>query len=101
MLHKIWIPITGCMNEIFQLPLIASQIHNKKYSKTTTKFTTLSNKCVEIILFLYKKIHIQLSDDMFQSALLKLLSHQINSWMINWILMKFVINQMAYHIVIK
>ena len=66
------------MNEIFQLPLIASQIHNKKNSKTTTKFTTLSNKCVEIILFLYKKIYIQLSDDMFQSVLLKLLSQLSN-----------------------
>ena len=39
---KYFIPIVRFANEIFQLPLIISYIHNKKKSKTTKLFTTLS-----------------------------------------------------------
>ena len=39
---KYCIPIVRFANDIFQLPLSISYIHNKKKSKTTKLFTTLS-----------------------------------------------------------
>ena len=49
---KYGIPIVGFTNIIFQLPLIINYIHNKKKSKTTKLFTTLSIECSRENLFL-------------------------------------------------
>ena len=72
------LPITGFVNAIFQLPLIVSYNFNKKNYKPTNFFNTLINKCVGENVYSYKKDNIQLSDDVFQSGLLNILSQSLN-----------------------
>ena len=50
---KYGIPIVGFANVVFRLPLILSYIHNKKKSKVTKLFTTLSIECAGDNVFSY------------------------------------------------